>query len=212
MKGRVGIIPNDAVQSIVEQLLASFSPVKESVWIGGSKVAGVWTWSNGLPVSYAQWGGTEPTSGPGEDLMSITAQNHHLLVLGDWNNEFSTSQFPYLLEFGYTTDPTKADTDGDGFDDKVESLAGTDPNNPNDPTPGLSTGLIAFYRFDGNADDSLGNQPPLTLFGSWSFISDSLSGGALRTDGDRSIWYSGGGYFSPAFLENRNLTAATFVF
>jgi formylglycine-generating enzyme required for sulfatase activity len=78
--------------------------------------------------------------------------------------------------------------------------------------PAESLGLIAFYRFEGNADDSLGKQPPLTLFGSQGFIPDGLSGGALRTDGDRSIWYSGGGYFSPAFLENSNLTAATFVF
>jgi hypothetical protein len=147
MKGRVGIIPNDAVQGIVEQLLASFSPVKESVWIGGSKVAGVWTWSNGLPVSYAQWGGTEPTSGPGEDFMSITAQNHHLLVLGDWNNEFSTSRFPYLLEFGYTTDPTKADTDGDGFNDKVESLAGIDPNDAQKfPLPPKGNAYASVFR------------------------------------------------------------------
>ena len=42
----------------------------------------------------------------------------------------SVDVFGYLLEFGYPTDPFKADTDGDGYDDKVESDAGTDPNNP----------------------------------------------------------------------------------
>lgn len=36
----------------------------------------------------------------------------------------------YLLEFGYPTDPFKADTDSDGYNDKLESDSGTDPNNP----------------------------------------------------------------------------------
>jgi hypothetical protein len=100
-------------------------------------------------------------------------------------HDFSTSNpFPYVLEFGYSTDPFNADTDGDGFNDKVESDNGSDPNNaastpdltdrdndgvnyyregkdgtdPNDPTSfnPLSVGLVAYYPFDGNANDESG--------------------------------------------------------
>ena len=78
--------------------------------------------------------------------------------------------------------------------------------------PAINRGLIAYYPFDGNANDALGGKPALTLFGSRSFLTNGLSGGALRTDGDRSLYYSGGGYFSPAYLENSSLNAASFVF
>ena len=211
--GRLGIIPSNTIQGIVKELLRSFNSVDESVWIGGSKINGIWTWINSQPVTYSQWGGTEPTDGPNEDLLSITMQPHHLLVTGDWNNDYSTSRYPYLLEFGFSTDPFNADTDGDGFDDKVESLAGTDPNdrnvhpegvpldpngdedgdgltngqeltlgtdprkkdtdsdgvndpveiadgtNPNDPSScnNLNKGLVAYYPFNGNANDASGN-------------------------------------------------------
>jgi hypothetical protein len=36
----------------------------------------------------------------------------------------------YILEYGYYTDPTVADSDKDGADDGVEVAHGTDPNNP----------------------------------------------------------------------------------
>ena len=78
--------------------------------------------------------------------------------------------------------------------------------------PAINRGLIAYYPFDGNANDALVLQPALTLFGSRSFLTNGLSGGALRTVGDQSLYYNGGGYFSPAYLENSNLSAATFVF
>jgi hypothetical protein len=182
-------------------------------WLGGNDIQqnGVWEWVTEEAWGFTMWRPSEPN-----DFFGYRSENAIELYPDDsWcdvpeaSNEWRR---PYILEFGYPTDPAKADTDGDGVNDKAESLAGTDPNNPNYPAPADSNGLIAFYRFDGNADDSLGNQPPITLFGSRSFITDGLSGGALRTDGDRSIWYNGGGYYSPAFLENSNLTAATFVF
>ena len=165
---RLGLIPDATVQGIVEELLAAFSPVKESVWIGGSKVNGVWTWNNGLPVTFAQWGPGEPSSGSGETLMSVTAEAHHALVVGDWNNEYPTSRFPYLLEIGATTDPMNPDTDGDGLPDGIETLTGvwlfeedfgTDPNLPDTDGDGLLDGEEAFgrYQTDPNLFDSDGD-------------------------------------------------------
>ena len=36
--------------------------------------------------------------------------------------------FNYVIEFGYSSDPNNADSDGDGFIDGDEDLAGTNPN------------------------------------------------------------------------------------
>ncbi|NDB96447.1 MAG: DUF5011 domain-containing protein, partial [Verrucomicrobia bacterium] len=103
------------------------------------------------------------------------------------------------------------DTDGDGVTDVMELADGTNPNDANSFNS-LSKGLVAYYPFNGNANDALGGKPALSLFGSSSFLTNGLSGGALRTDGDRSLYYNGGGYFSPAYLENSILNAASFVF
>jgi hypothetical protein len=201
------------LDDVVIETTGSVGTGLTDLWLGGSDSAteGSWKWVTGEPWSYTNWASIQPDGGP---------EQNYLRYKEGWDDWFGTptvSGFPvtmrgYLLERGFPSNPSLADTDGDGKNDNEESIAGTDPNNPKDPTPSDSTGLIAFYRFDGNADDSLGNQPPLTFFGSRSFIPDGLSGGALRTDGDRSIWYNGGGYFSPAFLENSKLTEATFVF
>jgi hypothetical protein len=55
------------------------------------------------------------------------------------------------------TDDTNEDSDGDGFTDAEEKKAGTDPNDPNSK-PGLDYGLVAYYPFDGNAQDHSGNE------------------------------------------------------
>ena len=44
------------------------------------------------------------------------------------------------------------DSDGDGVSDRLELIDGTDPNNSNDYNP-QSVGLIAYYPFNGNAND-----------------------------------------------------------
>jgi hypothetical protein len=53
-------------------------------------------------------------------------------------------------------DDPNEDSDGDGFTDAEEKKAGTDPNDPKS-NPGLDYGLVAWYPFDGNANDMSGN-------------------------------------------------------
>ena len=102
-------------------------------WMGGTDQGtdGNWRWVTGENWSFNRWYPSQP-SGGGE---------HQLLSSGNlpdgqpgWNDGFGMYQpgnfGGYLLEFGYPTDPNLADTDGDGFNDKVESLGGGDPNNP----------------------------------------------------------------------------------
>jgi len=54
------------------------------------------------------------------------------------------------------------DSDGDNVNDYREEKDGTDPNDPNSFNP-LSKGLVAYYPFNGNANDESGNQNNLNL-------------------------------------------------
>ena len=49
----------------------------------------------------------------------------------------------------------KTDSDGDGVNDYREQKDGTDPNNASFFNP-LSKGLVAYYPFNGNANDESG--------------------------------------------------------
>ena len=61
----------------------------------------------------------------------------------------------------------------------------------------LNVGLIGHYTFEGNANDINSSGNNLQLIGSTQFISSGHHGGqALRTNGDRSVWYNGGGYLT----------------
>ena len=60
--------------------------------------------------------------------------------------------------------------------------------------PNLTNGLVAFYPFEGNANNSLGNSNNATPGGSYQFLGTGLSGGAIRINGDNSLFYSGGGH------------------
>ena len=58
------------------------------------------------------------------------------------------------------------DTDGDGFDDFIEAVAGSGYNDSSS-TP-FNYGLIAWYPFDGNASDMSGNGNDGTVYGASS--------------------------------------------
>jgi YVTN family beta-propeller protein len=62
-----------------------------------------------------------------------------------------------LEEYQNGTDPNDSDTDNDGLSD------GYEVNNASDPT--TADGLVAYYPFDGNADDATGNGHDGTVSG-----------------------------------------------
>jgi len=78
----------------------------------------------------------------------------------------------------------------------------------------LDVGMIGHYTFEGSANDIGNSGNNLQVKGSSQFISTGHNGGqALRTNGDRSVWYSGAGYLPPGFLiNNSSVSAASFNF
>ncbi|NBQ56713.1 MAG: DUF5011 domain-containing protein, partial [Verrucomicrobia bacterium] len=98
-------------------------------WIGGSDAAqeGIWRWTTGERWNYSRWCSAQPSGGAENNLITWYPNPDGMPGWNDGGDGLAGESGGYLLEFGYPTDPTKADTDGDGFDDKVESLAGTDP-------------------------------------------------------------------------------------
>ena len=78
----------------------------------------------------------------------------------------------------------------------------------------LDVGLLGRYTFEGSSNDIGNSGNNLQVIGSSQFITDGHNGGqALRTNGDQSIWYNGGGYMNAGYLvNNSNITALTFNF
>ena len=66
--------------------------------------------------------------------------------------------------------------------------------------------VVAYYTFDGNANDQSVNNNNATVDGNYSFVPNGLAGEeSLRINGDNSLFYSGGGYVNlPQFSASLN--------
>lgn len=69
----------------------------------------------------------------------------------------------------------------------------------------LTNGLLAYYPFNGNANDASGNGNNSTPAGNFQFVPNGLGRMAFRGIGDNSQFYSGGGnVLLPTFSSNLN--------
>ena len=69
----------------------------------------------------------------------------------------------------------------------------------------LTNGLLAYYPFNGSANDASGNGNNATPAGNYQFVSNGLGRMAFRAIGDNSQFYAGGGYvLLPTFNSSLN--------
>jgi len=114
----------EAVREVVGELPSTY-------WLGGTdeKTEGTWEWITGELWKFTKWSSNEPNNLGNEDYLQTWGKS----IDGNrlWNdNQFNENRNGYILEYGYYTDPTLADSDGDRVNDGVEVAAKTDPNNP----------------------------------------------------------------------------------
>ena len=140
--GQIAMITSEAEWKAVKEVLGT---IPHGYYLGGTdeKTEGIWEWITGETWKFTKWAQGEPNNLPrpqygDEDFAqtwTATADGNRL-----WNDIYGQKNpwsKGYILEYGYYTDPTKADSDQDGADDGVEVAAGTDPNNPlSRPAPG----------------------------------------------------------------------------
>ncbi|NBR70218.1 MAG: hypothetical protein EBT69_08615, partial [Verrucomicrobia bacterium] len=127
--GHLATITSDSEKAFTETFTGTFIPSGSGVnliWLGASdgETEGVWKWVTGERWGFTAWYPGEPNNDGNQDCLILEYSNHVY-----WDDFYGTSPASYLLEFGYPTDPTKADADGDGFNDSIESHYASDPNN-----------------------------------------------------------------------------------
>jgi hypothetical protein len=131
--GHLGTITSAQEHEFLRANFSGYADGSLITWLGASDAAqeGVWRWVTGEVWDYTRWHPGEPSNNGGLQhyLWSGYLESPSQLW-DDISLEGSPLFNCYLLEFGYPTDPFEADTDGDSYDDKVETDAGSDPNNP----------------------------------------------------------------------------------
>ena len=100
----------------MKRVLGTNNLAARRYWLGATDVdeEGSWKWITGETWSHQNWR-------PGEPNNSREGQ-HYLKIYedGGWDDEFSYRTFSYILEKGFYTYPTLADSDGDGLNDGYE--------------------------------------------------------------------------------------------
>jgi uncharacterized repeat protein (TIGR02543 family) len=96
------------------------------LWIGAGDAAeeGKWTWVNGEAFVYQRWATNRPSTVTGNTVDYVEVAGGAGGEMGKWYDRTSLiSREGYLLETGYASSPTDADSDDDGLGDAVEVKA-----------------------------------------------------------------------------------------
>jgi hypothetical protein len=141
--GHLATINNELESQIIikflEERQSRSSDEYYNTWLGGtdSVVEGNWQWITNEPFYYSQWSPGEPNN---DDSTSIQGEDYLFLMGSDYGNGLWSdsanmgwdkgSITHLLVEFGYASDPTKPDTDDDGYSDLQEREWNTNPNIP----------------------------------------------------------------------------------
>lgn len=203
--GHMATITSRSEQEII---VSFFEPElregRAGTWIGAYQTSktdepsGNWAWVNGEQWSFVNW--------------NVAPDNHqgdqdYGYIIGDipgfskWDDAPLAGRYThYLLEFGYPTDPFNADSDGDGFNDSIETHYQTDPNNasvtPNNSRP---TGAVSQWFDQGEDQSPVPNDLTETIQ-----IAAGYAGYALKADGTVAAWgeiWSGNGSGNiPAYI------------
>jgi sulfatase modifying factor 1 len=135
--GHLGTITSAEEHEFLRTYFAGYANGSLRPWLGASDAEQEtgWKWVTGEKWSYKRWGAGLPDDGlGGQDYLwsGIPQLGSANQFWDDYGNSWDNSNYQtgYLLEFGYPTDPSKADTDSDGVNDKIESDLGSDPNDP----------------------------------------------------------------------------------
>ena len=168
---------NNAMYSLGENRFEGYS----GIWIGAVKIDDdQWGWISGEDMAFDRWVlGHKKVN----DAVKLTGVNANTLDPGFWvTRPSNTNANGYMLEIGYPTDPTKADTDGDGVNDKDEVDAGSNP-------------LIDDKFFEGDEDRDGWKDEAEILFGSSPSDSESVPAFELKMNliegGQLEIFFPG---------------------
>jgi uncharacterized repeat protein (TIGR02543 family) len=115
---------NLAMQSIGSDALLDIV----GLWIGATDeaVEGTWRWVTGEPFVFSLWETGQPDNSSNSDYAAVAGDLGG--SGGKWYDyRATTSRDGYILESGYSTNPSDADSDDDGLPDGAERTAGTNP-------------------------------------------------------------------------------------
>ena len=126
---------NLAMQSIGTDALLDVG----GLWIGATDeaVEGTWAWVTGEPFVFTRWETGQPDNGSNSDYAAVAGDLGG--TSGKWYDyRAATTRDGYILESGYSTNPSDADSDDDGLLDGAERTAGSNPFNADTDGDGLT--------------------------------------------------------------------------
>jgi uncharacterized repeat protein (TIGR02543 family) len=117
---------NLAMQSIGTDALLDVG----GLWIGATDevVEGTWAWVTGEPFVFTLWETGQPDNSNNSDYAAVAGDLGG--TSGKWYDyRATTNRDGYILESGYSTNPSDADSDDDSLLDGAERTAGSNPFN-----------------------------------------------------------------------------------